>query len=64
MDWIGKVDGDIFKVATLKIKESFLQGSTYTMKPKDFVRCRQAKIEEKLVGEYDSDRGNVMLMEK
>ena len=57
---IGKVDGGIFKVATLEDKESFLQEVTYTMKPKGFVRCRQAKIEEKLVGEHDSDRGNVM----
>ena len=63
MSWkglIGKVDGGIFKVATLEDKESFLQEVTYTMKPKDFIRCRQEKMEEKLVGEHDSNRGNVM----
>ena len=62
MSWkglIGKVDG-IFKVVTLEDKESFLQVVTFTKKPKDFIRCRQAKIGEKLVGEHDSNRGNVM----
>ena len=27
-------------------KESFLQEVTCTMRPKNFIRCRQAKIEE------------------